>query len=139
MVEVFNFCLKFSIFKGVSPRNKWRNPKKILKFDISMVRWIEVIIIVSHYKYHEKILVVVEVFNFMSKFSNFKGVSPRNKWRNTKKIEIFDFNGMMERGDNYFFLIINNMKKFMWWWKSSIFCRNSWVIKVLAHEISDED
>jgi len=75
-------------------------PKKKL---ILMLWKRDVIIIVSQDKHHEKFGVVVEVFNFLSKFSNFKGVSPRNKWRNPKKVKIFDFNGMKKRGNNYYF------------------------------------
>ena len=90
VVEVFNFWSKFSMFKGVSPRNKWRIPKK-LKFSI-LVEWQrEVINNVSQNKHHENFGVVVEVFNFWLKFSIFKGVSPRNKWRNPKKIKKIRF------------------------------------------------
>src|ERR1044072_9412924 len=89
VVEVFKFLSKFRIFKGVIPRNKLRNPKKKLNFSIVMKSQREVIIIVSQDKHHEKFGVVVEIFNFWSKFSIFKGVSPRNKCRNSKKIKIF--------------------------------------------------
>src|ERR1044072_8431484 len=47
-------------------------PKK-LKFLILMVGYREVIIIVSQDKHHEKFGVLVEVFNFWSKFLIFKG------------------------------------------------------------------
>ena len=79
------FCRNFSNFKVVNPRNKSRNSKKKMKFLILMVWWREVVIIFSQYELYEKNWAVVEVFNFWSKFSNFKGVSPRNKWRNPKK------------------------------------------------------
>ena len=42
-----------------------------------------------------------------------------------KKNEIFDFNGMMKRGNKYFLSVKNFMKKFDWWWKFSIFGQNS--------------
>src|ERR1044072_9715107 len=42
----------------------------------------------------KKNYVLVEVFNFWSKFSIFKGVSPRNEWRNPNKINFFYFNGL---------------------------------------------
>ena len=80
----FQFWLKFSNFKGVSPRNKWRNPKKIKKISILVVWWRMVYRYFTQYKHHENIWVVVEVFTFWSKFSNFTGVSPRNKWQNPK-------------------------------------------------------
>src|ERR1044072_2831624 len=86
---------KFSIFsrnsrilKVLAHKTSDEIPKK-LKFSISMVGNREVIIIVSQDKHHEKFGVVVEVFNFWSKFSIFKGVSPRNKCRNPKIIKIF--------------------------------------------------
>ena len=49
---------------------------KNLKFSILMVWRQEGIIIISQYKHDEKIRAVVDIFNFWSKFSNFKGVSP---------------------------------------------------------------
>ena len=66
-----------------------------------MVWQIEDIIIVSQDKHHEKYAGVVEIFNFWSKFSIFKGVSPRNKWtKSEKKSKIIDFNGMKKRSNN---------------------------------------
>src|ERR1044072_9451351 len=55
-----------------------------------------------------------------------------------KRINIFNFNGVIKRGIHHLFLSINVMKKFKWWWKFSIFGRNSPILKVLTHEISYE-
>ena len=43
---------------------------------------------------------VGENFNLWSIFLIFKGVSPRNEWRNPIKIGIFKFHGMIKGGIN---------------------------------------
>src|ERR1044072_5147821 len=40
----------------------------------------------------------MEIFNFQSKFLNFKGVSPRNQRQNPKKCKIIEFHDMMKGG-----------------------------------------
>ena len=103
-MKVFNFWSKFLNFKGVCPRNKCQNFKKssILNFNGMMKR--------GHNNFFSieasrKKLSGGEIFNFGRNFSNFKGVSPRNESRNSRKIKIFNFNGMMKRGNNYFFSV----------------------------------
>ena len=107
-MKKFEWWWKFSIFgrnsrilKVLAHEISDEIPKK-LKFLILMVWWREVIIIISHYKQHERIWVVVEVFNILSKFLSFKDVSPQNKGHNPEKIKIFDFNRIMKRVNNYF-------------------------------------
>ena len=55
-----------------------------------------------------------------------------------KKYKIFDFNWMMKRGNSYFLSAWTSWKKIEQRWMFSIFCRNSRILKVLAHEISGE-
>ena len=95
LLKIFNFWSKFLILKGVSPRNKWLNPKK-LKFSSLMVWWREVLIKVSNNEWFSTFWVLMEIFNFWPKILNFKGVSPRNERQNRKK--------------KYFLM-------FMEWWK----------------------
>ena len=62
----------------------------------------EVINTVSQDKHHEKFGVVVEVFNFLSKFWIFKGAHEISD-EIRKKIKIFDCNEMTKRGIYYCF------------------------------------
>ena len=85
-MKIIECWWKFSIFgrnsrilKVLAHEISDEIPKK-LKFSILMVCGREGIIIISQYKNHEKIRAVVDIFNFWSIFSNFKGVSPRNMW-----------------------------------------------------------
>src|ERR1044072_3122519 len=93
------FCRNSGFLKGLAHEISDEIRKK-LKCPIVMVLKIEVIIIVSQDKHHYKFGVVVEIFNFLSKFSIFKSVSPQKKLRNPKKNKIFDFNGMKKRSNN---------------------------------------
>ena len=85
-------------------------PKK-LKFSILMVLSRDGIIIFSQYELHEKKLSGGGSFHFLSKFSNFRGVSLRNKWWNPKKIKNLESNGMMKRGNSYFLSAWTSWKK----------------------------
>ena len=72
MMKIFNFWLKFLGFKGVSPRNEWRNLKK--KISSSMVWWWKVIIKISKDVHRDNFGVMMEIFNFLSKFSRIKEI-----------------------------------------------------------------
>src|ERR1044072_3785420 len=79
LLEIFNFWSKFLNFKGVSPRKKIDKSKikfKILKFHCMMM---DVLMKHSQDELCEIFLVLLEIFEFWSKFLNFKGVSPRKK------------------------------------------------------------
>ena len=104
----FECCWKYSIFcrnslilkvlflnlKGVSPRKKWRNQKKNSNVNFSWyyegMHYLNII----GMNVGQKFWVLFEIFNFFSKFLNFKGVSPWKKWRIPKKIEIIIFRGI---------------------------------------------
>ena len=89
-MDYFNFWSKFLSFKGVSPWNEWRSRKQI-EFSSFIVWWREVLTKHSHYRHWEKVWVLMEYFNFWSKFLSFKGVSQWNEWRSRKKIEFSSF------------------------------------------------
>ena len=55
----------------------------------------EILIQDSHNESRELFFGMGEVFNFLTKFLNFKGASARNESRNLKKIKIFKFLGMI--------------------------------------------
>ena len=55
----------------------------------------------SHDEHCAIIWVLVKILNFLSKFLSFKGVSPRNEWRNPKNNKMFEFDGMMKWGIIY--------------------------------------
>ena len=136
-MEVFNFWLKFSIFKGVSLRNKWRNPKKKIWFSILIVWQREVLIIVSQDKHHENLewWWKFSIFGWNSRFSKVLANEISDEIR--KKIIVLIFYGLMQE----VIIIVSYSKHHEiseWWWKFSIFCRNSRILKVLYHEISDE-
>ena len=81
---------------------------------------------------------LLENLNFWSNFFNFKGVSPRKKWRNP----IFFLQSLIfvvdEGGCYLYFLSMSVVQNFECCWKFSIFGRNSWILKVFAHENSVE-
>ena len=58
----------------------------------------EVIIQLSQDEYWEILWVVVEILKFQMKCLSFKGVNPRNEWRNLKKFKISKFQYMMKGG-----------------------------------------
>ena len=95
LLEIFKFWTKFLSFKGVSPRQNWRNPKKKLKSLIFMVWWREVLIILSLDELCSEFWVLLEIFKFGSKILSFRGASPRKKWWNLLK-KIFNIHGMMK-------------------------------------------
>ena len=95
----FIFSTKFLSFKGVSPRNVWRNPKN-LKSSSFKVWWWEILIQDSQDEHCGIFWGMGEIFNFWTKFLSFKGVSPRNEWRTPKKLKFFDFEFVMKGGIN---------------------------------------
>ena len=109
LVEIFKFSSKFLIFKCVffkktalywNGNEAWEHlsqvgaVKVLVAHEISdkilqkfiilifMVWWREVLIILSPDEIWANFLVLVEIFNFWSKFLIYKGVGPRNDWRN---------------------------------------------------------
>ena len=64
LLETINFWSKFLGFKGVSPRKKWRNPKKKLRYYIFMVWWSEELNILYQDERCPKFWVLLETFNF---------------------------------------------------------------------------
>ena len=103
-----------------------------------MVWWREVLNNLFRDERCAKFWVLLEIFNIWSKFLSFKGVSPRKKWQNPKKKLDLKFS-WYDEGKYLFNLIkMNNVQNFGCWWKYLVFGRNSWVLKVLAHEKSGE-
>ena len=111
--------------------------KKKLKSLIFMAWWRGVLIRLSQDYRWAKFRLLSEIFNFWSKLLNFNGVSPWKEWRNPKKIEIFNFQGTTKGGINLTFLgwsmceILSVVGNFQ-------FSVQNWILKVLAHEKSDE-
>ena len=99
MAEIFNFWMKFLSFKGVSPRNEWRNPKNLNSSSFK-VWWREILIQDSQDEHCGIIWGMGEIFNFWTKFLSFKDVSPRNEWRNPKILKNFNFQCVMNGGIN---------------------------------------
>ena len=136
-MNYFNFWSKFLSFKGVSPWNEWWS-RKFFEFS-SFIVWLkEVLTKHPHYRHWSIFGVFMNYFNFWSKFLSFKGVSTWNEWRSKRKIKYFQVSLYDEGMICLNILIIDIGPFFECLWNISIFCRNSWVSKVLAHEMSDE-
>ena len=96
------------------------------------------------YYYNFPRMNVLKYFEGWGKFSIFG----RNSWvlkvlahemsDETQKIKNLQFSMCYEGRYQYNFPRMNVLKYFVGWRKLSIFGRNSWVLKVLAHEMSDE-
>ena len=93
LLETFNFWSKFLSFK--TPTKKVAKSQKKLRSQIFMVWWREVLIKLYQDEWCPKFWLLLELFNFWSKYLSFRCVSPRKKWRNPKKFEISNFHGMM--------------------------------------------
>ena len=125
LLEIFNLWSKFLNFKGVNPRKEWRNPKKKLKSFNFMAWWRDVLIKNSQDERCANLLVLLENFNFWSKFLSFKGVSQRKEWRNPKKIKILNFHGMF-RG-----LIKLTYSKWIMWKLMSVVWNFQFLVEIL--------
>ena len=80
----------------------------------------------------------MEISIFQSKFSIFKGVSPRNVRQNKKKYKNFQVS-WYDDWRPYINIILMKIVQFIWCrWKISFFGQNSRFLKVLAHEMSYE-
>ena len=92
-VQNFECCSKFSIFGRITwilkvlVHEKCEKFQKKLKSWIFVVWWREVLNKLSPDEGCTKIWVLLEIFDFWSKFLSFKGVSPRKVWRSQKKIK----------------------------------------------------
>ena len=76
---------------------------KKLKFPYVKVWLREGLITIFKDEYCAKVWVLMEIFNFFSKFLGFKGYSPRNEWQNPKKSRIPELHGMIKGGIDYNF------------------------------------
>src|ERR1044072_5419603 len=81
LIEIFNFLCKFLGFKcyRLIAHEMSDKIQKKLKFLNFMVLLREVLITISKDECNAKVWVLMEIFNFLSKFLGFKGYSPRNE------------------------------------------------------------
>ena len=110
-MQNFECCWKFSIFgrnswilKVLAHENSVECQKKIKSF-IFKVWWRGLLFKLSQYDRRAKFWVLLEIFNFWSKFLNFKGVAHENSVESQKKIKIFHFQGMMKGPIIYTFAV----------------------------------
>jgi hypothetical protein len=84
------FGLNFVVLKVLAHEKSGQIQKK-LKSLILMALWTDVLIKLSQNESCAIFWVLLEIFNFWSKFLSLRGVSPRKEWRNPKKLKYLIF------------------------------------------------